>query len=396
MPRTAYTEQIDRATRHCLLKLHTFPCLALIQGRQKVHLVSVIIPAHNAATSIERTLESVMAQSHSNVEVIVVDDGSTDATVQIAYAFANAPFPLRVLSTPNQGVARARNLAISHAKGSFIAPLDADDLWHPLKLESQLKAFERSDRRVALVYNWFRRIDEQDVVIEGAACPDVEGFVIHRHLMWNFISNGSTPLIRREILERVAYEPGLQDNGHQGCEDYLMQLQIASHAHFACVPEFLTGYRRTTNAMSGNVARMIQSHIHALLRMRNKVGLEGKTIIDQRVANFRVQYARNRLRRLQFGPASSAMAMAIRTDARSALGAVCDQFRLALGTTSFRRNRPIGPPRPFSMWDVKEGHQPWRPMHEKRLDELRRFDLLPPPDRRISQNVDDPTRPGLQ
>jgi len=119
------------------------------------HLVSVIIPAYNAARFIRRTLVSVLAQTHPDLDVIVVDDGSVDETVSIVEAIARDDPRVRLFRQKNSGVSAARNAALSVARGAYIAPLDADDLWHPAKLEKQLAVFANRPANVGLVYCWF-------------------------------------------------------------------------------------------------------------------------------------------------------------------------------------------------------------------------------------------------
>src|SRR6266481_2960226 len=103
----------------------------------KQPLTSVVIPAYNAELFLERTLRSALRQTHSNLEVIVVDDGSTDKTRVIAEAAAAIDDRVRIISVPNGGVAKSRNIGIAEANGEFVAFLDADDLWHPAKFELQ-------------------------------------------------------------------------------------------------------------------------------------------------------------------------------------------------------------------------------------------------------------------
>ena len=116
----------------------------------KSELISVIIPAHNAARHISATLRSVRDQTHRSLEIIAVDDGSTDNTGQILEKFAAEDRRMSVLRQDNSGVAMARNLAISHSRGDFIAPLDADDIWHPEKLARQLSALIRGGPTVGI------------------------------------------------------------------------------------------------------------------------------------------------------------------------------------------------------------------------------------------------------
>ena len=223
--------------------------------------VSVIIPAFNAAATLAPTLASALAQSYADLEIVVVDDGSTDATAEIATAFADRDPRVRVIITANGGVAKARNRGIAEARGELLAPLDADDLWHPEKIARQVETLDAAGPRVGLVYNWFRLIDGDGLVTAPTPMPTVEGAVLHRHLVWNFIGNGSAPLLRRSALPEEPYAPALRQAGNEGCEDYLLQLWIARRFHFACVPAYLTAYRKTAHSMSSNHARMYRSRI---------------------------------------------------------------------------------------------------------------------------------------
>ncbi|WP_369726014.1 glycosyltransferase family 2 protein [Bradyrhizobium sp. LLZ17] len=112
-----------------------------------MNLVSIVIPAYNAERFIARTLASAQAQTYEKLEIIVIDDGSTDNTRSVVEAIAATDKRLELISTPNRGVARARNLGIENARGPYVAFLDADDLWHPTKIARQVEALDthRSD-----------------------------------------------------------------------------------------------------------------------------------------------------------------------------------------------------------------------------------------------------------
>ena len=103
-------------------------------------LVSVIIPACNDAVTVERTVSSVLNQTYSDLEILVVDDGSTDQTAVLVQSMADVDHRIRLLQKPNGGLASARNHGIAHAGGEFIAPIDADDLWHPEKIRSKWRS----------------------------------------------------------------------------------------------------------------------------------------------------------------------------------------------------------------------------------------------------------------
>ena len=102
-------------------------------------LVSVLVPAYNAASTIAETLASALAQTHESLEIIVVDDGSSDNTAAVVEDFSARDSRVIFVRQTNGGVASARNAALSMARGSFVAPLDADDLWHPEKISRQMR-----------------------------------------------------------------------------------------------------------------------------------------------------------------------------------------------------------------------------------------------------------------
>lgn len=230
-------------------------------------LVSVIVPAYNAETFIKRTLDSILIQTYTNIEVLVVDDGSQDRTAEIVESFVQKDSRVKLLQQPNAGVAAARNLAIAKSNGEYIAPIDADDIWYPQKLEKQVQCMLEADLSVGLVYAWSVSIDEDDVI---AGTPDieyhrdfynVEGTVYPLLAYTNFIGNASVPLIRRSCVEQVGgYNCELKAYNAQGCEDWDIYLRIAEHYKFRVVQEFLIGYRQVKGSMSCNYQTMEKSY----------------------------------------------------------------------------------------------------------------------------------------
>lgn len=268
--------------------------------------VSVIVPVHNGESTLGRTLASAQTQSLADIEIIVVDDGSTDTSADIAEAAARQDARITLVRTDNRGVAAARNTAIERAQGAFVAPLDADDLWHPRKLELQMQALTGASPDTVLAYNWFVPIGAADDILVRPKMPVIDGAVYYRHLDYNFISNGSTPLIRRCALRGLRYDAGLAARGVGGCEDYLLQLELALRGKFVCVPAFLTGYRKAGGGMSAQTERMLRSHIAVLTYMRERGPMNAKGVIDRRLAEFEAQLARHRVRRGRIIEASAA------------------------------------------------------------------------------------------
>ncbi|MCT7964362.1 glycosyltransferase [Laspinema sp. D1] len=212
-------------------------------------LVSVIIPCFNAEKTIQSTLESVLVQSHGDLEIIVINDGSQDSSLEKASQI-NDP-RLQIFSYPNSGVSVSRNRGIERAKGDYISFLDADDLWTADKLESQLKAL-RETPQAAVAYSWTDYIDESGKFLYPGSHLSWSGDVFAKLLFKNFIENGSNPLIRRSALTEV----GEFDASLPPVEDWDMWLRLAARYHFVAVSRSQVLYRMSADANSANIANM--------------------------------------------------------------------------------------------------------------------------------------------
>lgn len=222
-------------------------------------LVTAVIPAFNAAATIEATLRSVRAQTWPALEIIVVDDGSSDTTPEIVQGHAAEDARLRLLRQANAGVAAARNHGITAARGELVAPVDADDLWHPTKIARQVAAMQ-GEEDVALVYTWFALVDGKGCVTSARYRQQAEGDVFAALCRRNLVGNGSSALMRRDAVLAVGgYDPSLRARRAQGCEDYKLYLQLAERHRFALVRAFLTGYRQTVANMSSDLGQMLRS-----------------------------------------------------------------------------------------------------------------------------------------
>lgn len=299
-------------------------------ARRATPRVSVLIPAYNAEHTIGRTLTAAMQQSLSAIEILVVNDGSTDRTSQIISEFAHMDPRIRYIDRPNLGVAAARNAALAMAKSPFVAPLDADDLWHPNKLERQLNLIENRGPSIGLVYTWFRAIDENDNIIDEEYAPRFEGFVLPQLLKENFVGTASSPLLPASTLRKNGYSEELQNSGSQGCEDYMLQLQIALDHQFGLVPAFLTGYRRAKSAMSSDNRRMAQSHVQMfrLLRAYLPHGCDG--IARAREAEFLMALSLSYAKRGPLGRALEYAREAISVSPFASASAFMSQLQRAL------------------------------------------------------------------
>jgi glycosyltransferase involved in cell wall biosynthesis len=224
-------------------------------------LVSVVIPAYNANRFIERTLRSALRQTYSNLEVIIIDDGSTDNTRSLAEAVVAGDERVRIIGVRNGGVAKARNIGIDESSGAFIAFLDADDLWHPTTLELQVSSLlGRSGKDAGAAYAFSRVIDVNDRAIQTANALACSGYVLARLMYAKFIGNGSSMLVRREVAIAVGgFESAWAARGIGGCEDLDFELKIAAKYPLAAIPRFLVGYRIYPGNMSSDKTRMARA-----------------------------------------------------------------------------------------------------------------------------------------
>jgi glycosyltransferase involved in cell wall biosynthesis len=225
-------------------------------------LVSVIIPAYNAESYIGQALESALCQTYGNLEFIVVDDGSQDNTAGVVADIARRDKRVKLLQQTNGGVAKARNLAIKNSSGEYVAPLDADDIWFPEKIERQVQSMEDGGPSVGLVYASSVHVDEHSGALVGAdPLWHVEGNVFQTLIYINFTGNASVPLIRRACFQQVGgYNIWLKEQGAQGCEDWDLLLRIAEHYEFRAVRDYLVRYRAVANSMSRNSMAMGKSY----------------------------------------------------------------------------------------------------------------------------------------
>lgn len=204
-------------------------------------LVSVVIPAYNAERFVAEAVRSALRQTYSPVEVIVVDDGSTDGTPQVLDRAADER--LRVLRQPNSGVGRARNRGIEAARGGYIALLDADDLWLPDKLERQVAALEEHPQWVAVgSFMYHIAVDGRPLGVTGHALGAAELDEVRRARLNPFPI--SSLLVRREALDEAGlFDERLHVAVPGMVEDLDLVARLAAIGSLGCVERPLGGYR---------------------------------------------------------------------------------------------------------------------------------------------------------
>jgi len=211
-------------------------------------LISVIIPAYNSEKTIQETIESVIKQTFNDWELIVVNDGSQDRTVEIVSRIKDDR--IKLFSHPNAGAPASRNRGFNNSVGQFIAFLDADDLWTTDKLESQLNALQ-SHPEAAVAYSWTDYIDESGNFLKQGGRVIFNGNVYSQLLVRNFLENGSNPLIKREAINDI----GGFNESLKGGQDWELYLRLGEKYHFVAVEKPQILYRFSTNSISSNALR---------------------------------------------------------------------------------------------------------------------------------------------
>jgi len=194
-------------------------------------LFSVIIPTFNRQQTIRRAIDSVFAQSITDIEVIVVDDGSLDETSVVMADYTDARMKY-IRHTANLGQNAALNTGVKAADGEFVAFLDSDDEWQPTFLERVLQQFSLN-QDLGCVYTWANIVDATTGKIEVAEKFEAEGDIYAEALYQGHVSHMITLVIRRGLL----FEVGLFDEEFEVCQDDDICIRLAKVARFGLVPE---------------------------------------------------------------------------------------------------------------------------------------------------------------
>lgn len=206
-------------------------------------LVSIIMPAYNAEKYISESIESVLAQTYKNWELIIIDDCSKDGTINIIRQYQMFDNRIRVISLKcNAGVANARNIGIELAKGRYIAFLDSDDLWLDIKLEEQIKFMQQ--KQIYFSFSKYRRFTDEN----NGKVVDVLPFVNYQKALYGNPIGCLTVCLDRRFIRKFRFSK-------QRHEDYIAWLNILkSNNIFAYgIPKILALYRvGNNNSLSGN------------------------------------------------------------------------------------------------------------------------------------------------
>lgn len=220
-------------------------------------LVTIISPVYNVERYLAETLEAVLAQTHREFEYLVVDDGSTDETLEIARRHAAQDHRIRILQGAHAGSSAARNLGIREARGEYIAFCDGDDRWLPTFLETSLAVLEAAPPEVGATFCAFDHIDEHGRAGAKTQRAEPGDYDAARTLAAHCPQgNGSCLLLRRRCFD----EAGLFDEALFNCVDFDMWMRIhlgSSSPLFRYVPDVLVQWRTRPGAISSDESKRV-------------------------------------------------------------------------------------------------------------------------------------------
>ena len=225
-------------------------------------LVSVIVPSHNYLRYIGRCLESVLTQDYPNIEIIVVDDGSTDGTVEYLDGLGSA---IKVFQQENQGVSVARNRGLLESKGEFIAFLDADDFWDISKISKQMSMVLSSN--VDLVYSGVNLVAPDGITVTGTLAPEYYGdcaTYFRRYPTKAIVTLGTSNALFRKTILALS---GILDSQLSISADWDFFRRYCDYGRVAILNEQLTFYRQHPENMSTYSNSFIRDTIRSVRKM---------------------------------------------------------------------------------------------------------------------------------
>ncbi len=247
--------------------------------------VSIIIPCYNVQEYIAQCLDSVLTQTHTNLEIIVVDDGSTDNTYTILEEYAQKDTRIRVIRKENRGLAAARNTGIEAATGEYLVLLDSDDVMLPEKIAQQLLWMDQHPTYELVYSGLYHFWDHTSKIYRLAIAPLTRD--IYQGLLRGNCINPNTVCIKRSVYERI----GGFDEALRSAEDWEYWLRAAKNGIvIGYQPDILTLYRMRSNSLSADRVTMCET---ALLVLKKQYTYEldhtEKKIVDDEIARWNMK-----------------------------------------------------------------------------------------------------------
>jgi glycosyltransferase involved in cell wall biosynthesis len=235
-------------------------------------LVSIVIPTYNRAHLLSRAIKSVLNQTYSNFELMVVDDCSTDDTENVVTSFHDDRIQY-IRHEKNRGAPAARNTGIVAAKGEYIAFQDSDDEWLPTKLEKQVVAFNSAPTDLGVVYTSFWLIDQsKKTVVPSSYVKKTEGNIHDTLLEMNFIST-PTAVVRKECFEKVGMFANIPR-----FQDWELWLRISKYYSFKHLREPLVNAHRQPDSISRKADALISARKYILSKYFNEISEKPKLL----------------------------------------------------------------------------------------------------------------------
>ena len=319
--------------------------------------VSVIMPAYNGEQYIAQSVTSVLGQSVSGWELIIVDDGSSDRTAEIVAEFQKTDDRVRYFRQGNSGQAAARNKGIRNSLGDLIAFIDQDDLWLERKLELQVKAIEGSD--VDVVFSNGYIFTDEDVGCETISFPEAQGKYSGPEMFRLLFIENRIPILTALLRKETLTKAGLleEDLRYQNADDYDLWLRLAADgATFLGLAEKLVRYRMHPAQASSNVVKMLEaelavlkkheratilSHEDKVRRFRSVYRKLVRSLLDGDRSVEARAYFRELLVRQPLSPANLAQGALLWVTPRHS-NSILDLLDRVKESVSYRLGRPIG------------------------------------------------------
>lgn len=235
-------------------------------------LVSIVMPAYNRAQTIHQSLDSCLAQTHEHLEIVVVNDGSRDATADVVRDYAQRDERVRLISQPNAGPAIARNNGIQACRGDYIQFCDSDDILLPTKIARSLATLEEArarDERVVLAYCPMRHVAEDGQTLLDM--PDMP-LLKHDNTFCEVLRSNGSPIQTSTILalkEALLMVGAYRMDAEHCAEDWDLLLRLACHYEFVAHDEALVHYRHTSSALSTHALKMARGRLQTFAYARD-------------------------------------------------------------------------------------------------------------------------------
>lgn len=229
-------------------------------------LVSIITPVYNGDKYISNAIDSVLAQTYKNFELIIINDGSTDNSFNIINTYLSDT-RVRYFEQNNSGVSAARNTAIEHSKGEFIGFLDQDDLWHPEKLEIQVN-FLKKHPEVSLVYSDYTILNE--LKNQSYRLSDAASFDSSRCDVNSILTRNPIGILTVLINKKCLIDAGPLNTRLKGTDDYELWLILALDYKFQFIPQSLATYRWHGENVSNDDLKMMIEESKAICSFLSK------------------------------------------------------------------------------------------------------------------------------